>query len=84
MIAEVTGEQLPGSDDHQRLSEDLHLDSLGRVQLQSMLEQRLGLELDDDAIAAAQTLGDLRELLEQQTGISYLSHDSDAPAIHCA
>ena len=51
------------------------------MQLQSTLEQRLGLELDDDAIAAAQTLGDLRELLEQQTGISYLSHASDAPAI---
>ena len=81
MIAEVTSEHIPSNDDHQRLSEDLHLDSLGRVQLQSTLEQRLGLELDDDGIASAQTLGDLREMLEQQTGIGYLLHDSDAPAI---
>ena len=65
MIAEVTGEHIPGNDDHQRLSEDLHLDSLGRVQLQSMLDQRLGLELDDDAIAAAETLGDLRLMVER-------------------
>ena len=84
MIAEVTDEQIPDNDDHQRLSEDLHLDSLGRVQLQSILEQRLGLELDDDAIASAQTLGDLREMLELQTGTSHLAQGDDAPAPHPA
>jgi long-chain acyl-CoA synthetase len=64
MIAEVTGEHVSGGDDRLRLSEDFHLDSLGRVQLQSMLEQRLGLELDDDAIAGAETLADLRAMVE--------------------
>jgi len=65
-IAEVTGEPVPGNGEQQRLSEDLHLDSLGRVQLQSMLEQRLGTELSDDAMAAAETLGDLRSIIERE------------------
>jgi long-chain acyl-CoA synthetase len=67
MIAEITGES-PSAHDQLRLSEDLHLDSLGRVQLQSVLEQRLGLELEDDAIAGVETLGDLRALLEWKEG----------------
>jgi long-chain acyl-CoA synthetase len=68
MIAEVTGERVSGDDDRLRLSEDLHLDSLGRVQLQSVLEQRLGLELEDDAVAGVETLGDLRTMLENESG----------------
>jgi len=68
MICEVTGEAIPQADsgeiDHMRLSEDLHLDSLGRVQLQSALEQRFGVELEDDAIASLKTLGELRVLVE--------------------
>jgi long-chain acyl-CoA synthetase len=43
MIASVTGESPTTDADTARLSEDLHLDSLGRVQLQSLLEQRFGL-----------------------------------------
>ena len=68
MIAEVTGEAIPQTDlgeiDRMRLSEDLHLDSLGRVQLQSALEQRFGVELEDNAIANLKTLGELRTLVE--------------------
>lgn len=63
LIAEITGEHISGTGDHLRLSEDLHLDSLGRVQLQTDLEQRLGLELQDDAIATIEALGDLRKLI---------------------
>jgi long-chain acyl-CoA synthetase len=62
MIASVTGESSATADDSARLSEDLHLDSLGRVQLQSLLEQRFGLELGDEQIAKLKTLGDLRAL----------------------
>jgi len=62
MIATVTGEAPLAADDNARLSEDLHLDSLGRVQLQSFLEQRFGLELGDEQIAQVTTLGDLRAL----------------------
>jgi long-chain acyl-CoA synthetase len=54
----------PGdTSDAARLSEDLGLDSLGRVQLQSELEQRLGLTLDDVALDRVVTLGDLRREL---------------------
>ncbi|HZY63924.1 MAG TPA: AMP-binding protein [Edaphobacter sp.] len=67
LIAEVTGEHVSGANDNARLSEDLHLDSLGRVQLQSTIEQKLGIELDDDAIATAETLGDLRTMMNVST-----------------
>jgi long-chain acyl-CoA synthetase len=66
LIAEVTGEPIPATDNPNtlRLSEDLHLDSLGRVQLQSALEQRFALELEDDDLAAITTIADLRTLVE--------------------
>jgi long-chain acyl-CoA synthetase len=66
MIAKITGEPASSADDRQRLSQDLHLDSLGRVQLQSSLEQQLGLELEEDAVAEVETLGDLRGLLKRE------------------
>jgi long-chain acyl-CoA synthetase len=46
-----------------RLSEDLGLDSLGRVQLQSELEQRFGLTVDDEVLERIITLSDLRHAL---------------------
>ena len=63
MIAEVTGEAVSEAKDEARLSEDLHLDSLARVQLQSLLESRLGVEVSDDAMAQMQTLGELRAMI---------------------
>jgi long-chain acyl-CoA synthetase len=81
MIAEVTGERVRGEESGLRLSEDLHLDSLGRVQLQSILEHRLGVEVDDDAIAGVETLGDLRRLLTAEAGIgSAASISTDRPS----
>jgi long-chain acyl-CoA synthetase len=81
IIAEVTGERVFGEDDRLRLSEDLHLDSLGRVQLQSALEQRFGLELEDDAIVAAETLGDLRAMVEDEAGADRRSRASNSVAL---
>lgn len=75
MIATVTGESPSAALDTARLSEDLYLDSLGRVQLQSILEQRFGLELEDEEIAQAATLGDLRAM----TGIARSSSSSAQP-----
>ena len=65
-VAEVTGESVETngrSADELRLTEDLHLDSLGRVQLQSLLERRTGAEVGDDAMARVETLGELRTLM---------------------
>ena len=44
--------------------EDLHLDSLAMVQLQSTLETRFGMELDDAVWEQVRTVGDLRGLLQ--------------------
>ena len=67
LIAEVTGERPSGTQDSLRLTEDLHLDSLGRVQLQSSLEQQLGLEFAGDALSNLETLGQLRALIAAET-----------------
>jgi long-chain acyl-CoA synthetase len=48
-----------------RLAEDLHLDSLAMVQLQSALETRFGLELDDQVWGQVKTVDDVRGLLQQ-------------------
>jgi long-chain acyl-CoA synthetase len=63
MIAEVSGETPSETGDAARLSEDLRLDSLARVQLQSLLESRLGVEVSDEAIAQVKTLGELRGMV---------------------
>ncbi len=59
----MTGAALANATDASLLSEDLRLDSLGRVQLQSALEQKLGIELPDNAMETINTLGELRNLL---------------------
>jgi long-chain acyl-CoA synthetase len=66
MIAEITGEPVAVGGDALLLSEELHLDSLGRVQLQAALEENLGVTLADDAMATATTLGELRALLGER------------------
>ena len=90
MIAEVTGERIPDTpgpnrspDQSQlRLTEDIHLDSLGRVQLQTALEQRLNIELPDDALASVETLGALRAILAEQAAPEALgTGPHQAPAI---
>ena len=60
LVAEIAGEQPSGGDDL-RLSEDFHLDSLGRVQLAAALEERLTDAPKEGAVDAARTLGDLRQ-----------------------
>jgi long-chain acyl-CoA synthetase len=63
LISDITGISASESSKDARLDEDLHLDSLGRVQLQSELERRIGITLDDAAMAHIQTLGELRHSL---------------------
>ncbi len=68
LIAQITGEAPPGGEDELRLSEDLHLDSLGRVQLHVAIEERLGAAPEEGALEQAQTLGELRKVLGGRTG----------------
>ena len=80
LISEVSGEPAPYMPDPSvlRLSDDLHLDSLGRVQLQSAIEQRFAIDIDDDAMATAQTVGELRGLMEGVEGSPFPVVRSDA------
>jgi long-chain acyl-CoA synthetase len=64
IIQGITGEDPSALPDSARLSEDVHLDSLGRVELQSALETRFGVPIDDAGFQEIQTLGDLRMLLK--------------------
>ena len=63
LIAQITGEALPGVGDELRLTEDFHLDSLGRVQLASAIEERLGIVSGTSLLEEVQTLGDLRRVV---------------------
>ena len=47
------------------LTADLHLDSLGRIELLSALEDRYQIDIDEAAFTAATTLGDVEKMIEQ-------------------
>jgi long-chain acyl-CoA synthetase len=63
LIAQITGEAHPGVGDELRLNEDLHLDSLGRVQLSAAIEERLGIVEGNGLLEEVRTLGELRKLV---------------------
>ncbi|MCU1225332.1 MAG: Long-chain-fatty-acid--CoA ligase [Edaphobacter sp.] len=69
LIASITGEDPPGDQEAPAsnrdllLAEDLHLDSLGRVQLFDALEQRWGVALNEEEYAGVETLGGLRQFV---------------------
>jgi long-chain acyl-CoA synthetase len=62
LLQRITGADPAKFSDSARLSEDLHLDSLGRVELQSAVEAKLGIRLAESAVSGARTLGDLKAL----------------------
>jgi long-chain acyl-CoA synthetase len=63
LIAAITRTQPTKLDDDVRFDHDLHLDSLARVQLQTELEQRLGISIGDEEFERIATLGQLRARL---------------------
>jgi long-chain acyl-CoA synthetase len=63
LIAQITGVSNLGVGDELRLAEDLHLDSLGRVQLAAAIEEKLGVVRGGDLLEGISTLGDLRKLV---------------------
>jgi long-chain acyl-CoA synthetase len=63
LIAQISGETPRGIGDEQRLTEDFHLDSLGRVQLAAAIEERLGIVQGNGLLEEVQTLGELRKLV---------------------
>lgn len=63
LIEQISGEAPPNGGDELRLSEDLHLDSLGRVQLAAAIEERAGGMPGGGMLEGVATLGELRKLL---------------------
>jgi len=84
LIAQITGEDPPGNGDELRLSEDLHLDSLGRVQLNAAIEQRLGTAPGDGTLDQVETLGQLRHVLGGVTAASEDVSDALEPPVPSA
>lgn len=65
-IARVSGE-IPGHlDPAANLTTDLKLDSLGRVELMSALEDRYQVELDEGAFTSVTTLGDVEKMIHEK------------------
>jgi long-chain acyl-CoA synthetase len=63
LISQISGEVPTETNDNSRLSEDLKLDSLGRIQLAAELEHRLGIVAEQGLLDQVETLGQLRKLL---------------------
>ena len=51
------------------LGSDLGLDSLGRVELLSMIEQELGVYIDESLLGPSTTVGELQQLVSQQAQV---------------
>ena len=84
LVTQISGEAPPGSGDGLRLAEDLHLDSLGRVQLAAAIEQKLGMPPESGLLEQVETLGDLRSMVAGGNNHSSASatelHREHAPA----
>ncbi|HZD47781.1 MAG TPA: AMP-binding protein [Silvibacterium sp.] len=79
LVLSITGANPENHTDDARLAEDLKLDSLGRVNLQAELEQRMGLTVSDAALERAATLGDLRRQLGLESAAADLPAVIEAP-----
>ena len=66
LLGKVSGEVPTTLDPSLRLDADLKLDSLGRVELLSLLEDHYQVELDEARMTSATTLGDVEEQLKAQ------------------
>ena len=66
LLGKVSGEVPTTLDPSLRLDSDLKLDSLGRVELLSLLEDHYQVELDEARMTSATTLGDVQEQLKAQ------------------
>ncbi|HET6852528.1 MAG TPA: AMP-binding protein [Pyrinomonadaceae bacterium] len=67
VINRIAGAQAARLDASARLADDLKLDSLGRVELLSALEDQYQIELDEAAITEATTIGDVERIVSQRT-----------------
>ncbi|HXF38505.1 MAG TPA: AMP-binding protein [Blastocatellia bacterium] len=64
-IARVSGESLAEVDPAANLEMDLKLDSLGRIELLSALEDHYQVDIDEAAFTAATTVGDIEKMIRE-------------------
>ena len=83
LIVQITGETPAVIGDELRLTEDLQLDSLGRIQLAAALEERMGILSGSELLDKALTLGDLRSLLAANSvqSLSTAQQSSTSPEV---
>lgn len=65
LVVGLTGTDTANLDSTTTLAEDLELDSLGRVELISAIEDCYQLELDEAAVSAATTIGEIEQLIRR-------------------
>ncbi len=65
--ARLSGSEPACADPSANLTTDLKLDSLGRVELLSALEDRYQVEIDEAAFTSATTVGDIEKLIRGET-----------------
>lgn len=86
-IERVTGRKASRTDAEALLSIDLGLDSLSIVELIGALEDRYQIDIDETALAAAQTLEDLRRLVRGElvsSGATLLNRPGDSQELFAA
>ena len=67
VINRITGTNAGDLNLSAKLADDLKLDSLGRVELLSALEDQYQIEIDEAAITEATTIGDVEKIVSQVT-----------------
>ena len=70
VINRITGANAGALNLSAKLADDLKLDSLGRVELLSALEDQYQIEIDEAAITEATTVGDVEKIVSQVTSES--------------
>jgi len=65
--ARISGEEIDAGNLDLRLSNDLKLDSLGRIELLSAIEDRYEIDLDEGAFTAATTVGEVEQIIRGET-----------------
>ena len=66
LVAQVAQVPMTEVEPEKTLGSDLGLDSLGRVELLSMIEQELGVYIDESLLGPSTAVGELQQLVAQQ------------------
>jgi long-chain acyl-CoA synthetase len=67
IVSRISKEPLSALDSSSTLGTDLNLDSLGRVELLSEIEDRYQVEIDEASFTEATTLGDIERIIREGT-----------------